>query len=72
MSPWPSSGPRQDGVGRGSHREPLGAGDQPKSNTTFATALGQVTTARQTMGWGAIAKANQPNLGRLVSDVTSR
>ena len=41
-----------------------------QSNTTFATALGQVTTARQTMGWGAIAKANDLNLGRLVSDVT--
>ena len=41
-----------------------------QSNTTFATALSEVTTARQTMGWGAIAKANDLNLGRVVSDVT--
>lgn len=40
-----------------------------RSNTSFTTALGQVTTARQTTGWGAIAKANDLNLGQLQRDV---
>src|SRR5262245_46480189 len=41
-----------------------------QSNVPFATALGQVTTARQTTGWGAIARANNLNVGQLASGVT--
>lgn len=40
-----------------------------QSQVSFATALSQVTTARQQgMGWGAIAHANDLNVGKLVSD----
>ena len=42
-----------------------------QSKISFDTALGQVTAARgQPAGWGAIAKANNLNVGQLVSGIT--